>query len=53
MTVKYEVSFEAGAAYGIDTLTWRPFFFANGNAVIYVRSNTRTRIEYRGKIGKL
>jgi hypothetical protein len=47
---KYEVSFEADAASGIDTFDVETILFANGNAVIYVRSNTRTRIEYRGKI---
>jgi hypothetical protein len=47
---RYNINFEADASSGIDTFDVEAILFANGTAVIYVRSNTRTRIEYRGKV---
>jgi hypothetical protein len=47
---RYRISFVADK--GIENFNADVVLFANGTAVIYVTSNTRTRIEYRGRVVK-
>jgi hypothetical protein len=45
---RYRIKFAADK--GIENFNTEVILFANGTATIYVTSNTRTRIEYRGRV---
>ena len=45
---RYDVSFEA--SNGAESFNVDVILFAGGNAVVYVTSTYRTRIEYRGRV---
>ncbi|BAO56335.1 DUF4251 domain-containing protein [Nonlabens marinus] len=47
---KYQYDVNFLASKGTENYDVEVILFANGNAVIYITSNTRTRIEYRGKV---
>ena len=45
---QYDIDFQASK--GIENFDTEVILFANGTAVIYINSNSRTRIEYHGKV---
>ena len=47
---RYEYNVNFLAENGTENFDTEVILFANGNAVIYINSNNRTRIEYRGTV---
>ncbi len=46
---QYSITYDANKS-GVDSFNVDITLFTNGNATIYVNSNTRTRIEYHGRV---